>query len=84
MNYWIFQEATYMFNFNPNHIKKFIEPQIITKNGILVFRSILGTSVFFIIVNILWFWGLSFDDSQVIYTLFLKYCGTHVCLPGVA
>jgi hypothetical protein len=39
------------------HIKKSIKPQITTKNGILVSPSIVRTSFFNTIVDILWFWG---------------------------
>jgi hypothetical protein len=37
------------------HIKKFIEPQITIKNGILVFHLIVGMSFFSTIVDISWF-----------------------------
>jgi hypothetical protein len=42
----IFQEVTPMFNFSPSSYKKPIEPQIITKNGILVSLSFFGTSFY--------------------------------------
>jgi hypothetical protein len=54
---WIFQEASSMFNFNPDSYHKVIEPQIIAKNGILVSHSIVGMSFFSTIVDNSWFWG---------------------------
>jgi hypothetical protein len=58
------------------HIKKSIEPQITTNNGILVFRSIVGTSFLTTIVDILWSWGRA--CHMLLYLFVLEI----LCHPG--
>jgi hypothetical protein len=45
------------------HIKKSIELEITTKNGILVSPSIVGTYFFLTIINILWFWVQAYHST---------------------
>ncbi len=64
------------------HIKKFIEPQIIEKKGILVSCLVVGMSFFFnyhrhLMVSGL---GLSFDDSQAVFT----FCSLNLVAPKLA
>jgi hypothetical protein len=71
-----------MFNFSPNSYQKSIEPQITTKNGILVAHSIVGMSFFFYYRTHLMVLGLdlSFDDSQVV----LSLCSLNIVAPRLA
>ncbi len=61
------------------HIKKSIKPQITAKNGILFFPSIVGTSFFFTIIDILWFQGRAYHST--IHKLFLSLCSLNLVAP---
>jgi hypothetical protein len=61
------------------HIKKSIEPQITTNNGILVSRSIVGTSFFSTIVDISWSWGMAYHILLYRFVLEILW---HPCLPA--
>jgi hypothetical protein len=54
-NSWILRKQNLCSISTLIHIKMSTKPKIITKNGILVFPSIVGMSFFYTIVDIFWF-----------------------------